>query len=61
MIGQCCGEEMKCVDDVNDIDIRIDWLRCPKCNSFAEIIYDNNNRIDSTTWKRSYDWDGSGD
>ena len=63
MICQCCREEMKCVDDVNDIGTRIDWMRCPKCDSFAEIIYDDQKRdqIDSITWKRNYDWDGSGD
>ena len=36
-----CGSKMNCVDDVNDISTRIDWFKCPLCNTNAEIIYSN--------------------
>src|SRR5512138_57477 len=36
-----CNTEMVCYNDVNDIYQRIDWLKCPKCDSKAEIIYGN--------------------
>lgn len=26
-----CKSDMKCTDDVNDINVRIDWFECPKC------------------------------
>lgn len=48
-----CKETMKCVNDVNDISIRIDWLECPKCKSTAEVIYGANGKyITKVTWKR---------
>ena len=34
-----CQEKMICYDDINESHTRIDWLKCPKCNSKAEIIY----------------------
>jgi hypothetical protein len=37
-----CKTKMKCVDDVNDISTRIDWLECSKCKSKAEIQYGEN-------------------
>ena len=32
-----CGEVMKCYDDVVTETVRIDWLECLRCNSFAQI------------------------
>lgn len=52
---QClnCQTIMICYDDVNDIYARIDWLKCPKCHSKAEIIYDvHSNEIKNLTWER---------
>ena len=58
MICHCCNEQMKCVDDVNEISTRIDWMRCPKCNSFAEIEYDtSSHKIIQVVWKRDYNWE----
>lgn len=37
-----CKTEMKCINDVNYTSTRIDWLKCPKCGSVAEIEYRNN-------------------
>lgn len=34
-----CKTQMECVDDVNEISTRIDWLECPKCGSKAEIQF----------------------
>lgn len=36
-----CESEMECVDDVNDISTRIDWMQCPVCGAKAEIEYTN--------------------
>jgi Zn finger protein HypA/HybF involved in hydrogenase expression len=48
-----CKTEMKCYDDVNEISTRIDWVKCPKCGSIAEIIYGNNGEyISEVNWKR---------
>ena len=49
-----CGTEMKCVDDVNEISTRIDFVECPKCKSKADIVYENNNceYIKEVNWKR---------
>jgi DNA-directed RNA polymerase subunit M/transcription elongation factor TFIIS len=48
-----CKEIMKCVDDVNDISVRIDWLVCPKCGSKAEIVYDvQKGYITEVNWER---------
>jgi ssDNA-binding Zn-finger/Zn-ribbon topoisomerase 1 len=48
-----CKTKMVCFDDVNTISIRIDFVKCPKCGSEADIIYGNNgeyiNRVD---WRR---------
>lgn len=53
----CCGEEMKCVDDVNEATVRIDWMKCPKCSSFAEIEYNTcTHNIDQILWRRDYNW-----
>lgn len=44
---------MKCVNDVNEILVRIDWEECPKCGSKCEIIYGNNGEyIKKVTWDR---------
>jgi len=44
---------MKCIDDVNDISVRIDFVKCPKCGSKANIIYGNNGEyIEKVEWKR---------
>lgn len=48
-----CCTRMKCVNDVNEISTRIDWLECPKCGSKAEIIFGNNGEYyDKITWSR---------
>lgn len=49
-----CGEEMLCVDDVNDISTKIDFLKCEKCGATAEITYDNNiqKRKEMVVWKK---------
>jgi DNA-directed RNA polymerase subunit RPC12/RpoP len=48
-----CKTEMKCVDDVNDIGTRIDWLVCPKCGSKAEVNYDIiKSWINKVIWQR---------
>ena len=48
-----CHEQMKCVDDVNEISIRIDWFECPKCKSKADVEYGQNGKyITKVTWKR---------
>jgi len=51
-----CETEMKCVNDVNDISTRIDWLDCPKCGSTAEITYGTNGAerqlIKKVIWNR---------
>jgi hypothetical protein len=44
---------MICCDDVNDISARIDWVKCPKCGSKAEIEYGNHGEfINKVIWKR---------
>lgn len=51
-----CKTNMKCEDDVNDINVRIDWEYCPKCNSVAEIHYGNNGEyVTKVIWKRDRD------
>ena len=48
-----CKTEMVCVNDVNDISVRIDFVECPKCGSHADIIYGNNGEyISEVLWKR---------
>ncbi len=48
-----CKSRMKCVDDANDIDIRIDWFECPKCSSKSEVRYgDNGEYTKSVYWKK---------
>lgn len=48
-----CKTEMICVNDVNDISNRIDWVECLKCGSHAEIVYGNNGEyITQIKWKR---------
>lgn len=48
-----CKTKMECYDDINYYSMRIDWLKCPKCDSKAEIHYDRNSEyIEKVTWKR---------
>lgn len=48
-----CKTKMDCFNDVNDISIRIDWVKCPKCNSEAQIDYGQNGKyIEKVLWKR---------
>ena len=48
-----CKTEMICYNDVNEISTRIDFEKCPKCNSKADIIYGNNGEyILEVLWKR---------
>jgi len=48
-----CKTIMICIDDVNDISTRIDFVKCPKCGSKADIIYGNNGEyINQVNWWR---------
>jgi len=48
-----CKNEMVCVDDVNEISVRMDFVKCPKCNSEAEIYYGKNGEyIKEVVWRR---------
>ena len=48
-----CKTQMKCVSDVSDIYVRIDFVECPKCGSKADIIYGNNGEyVDQVNWRR---------
>jgi len=48
-----CKTQMECVDDVNNIGMRIDWEKCPKCGSKAEIEYGNNGEyVKQVIWTR---------
>lgn len=48
-----CKDEMKCIDDANDLGVRIDWYQCPRCNSKAEVNYGNGGEyIDKIIWER---------
>ena len=48
-----CKTEMACFDDVNDIDVRIDFVKCPKCGSVADTYYGNNGEfIEEVLWRR---------
>jgi len=48
-----CKTIMVCIDDVNDISTRIDFVECPKCGSKADIIYGNNGEyINQVNWWR---------
>ena len=48
-----CKTEMKCIDDVNEISVRIDWEECPVCKSQAEIIFDRNDMsIEKIIWTK---------
>lgn len=48
-----CQSPMICIDDVNDISARIDFVICPKCGSVADIYYGNNGEfIKEVLWKR---------
>lgn len=48
-----CKAKMKCTDDVNEINTRIDWFDCPKCKATAYISYGQNGKyIDKVVWKR---------
>ena len=45
-----CGEQMKCLDDVVTETVRIDWLECLECNSFAQIEYNRAGQKKSVLW-----------
>lgn len=48
-----CKTEMNCVDAVNEIGVRIEFVECPKCKSRANIIYGNNGEyIKEVNWWR---------
>ena len=48
-----CKTEMICEDDVNDIIVRIDWEKCPKCGSKAEIDYgEQGEYVNKIIWER---------
>ena len=48
-----CKTKMKCYDDVVAIGTRLDFLKCPLCNSKATIHYGNDGEyITGVEWKR---------
>ena len=49
-----CKTEMICYNDVNEISTRIDFEKCPKCNSKADITYGNNGEyaLKVVLWER---------
>lgn len=48
-----CKTKMECVDDINTEFLRIDWFKCPKCKSKAEVIYGNHGEyIKRVIWER---------
>ena len=47
-----CGDEMICYDEVNDETLRIDWFRCVRCSSWAEIAYNKKGHKEQVKWKR---------
>jgi len=48
-----CKTIMVCFDDVNEISTRIDFVKCPKCSSTADIMYGNNGEyINQVNWRR---------
>jgi hypothetical protein len=48
-----CKTRMECTSDVNEINIRIDWLECPKCKSTSEVHFGNNGEyIEKAIWNR---------
>lgn len=50
-----CHTEMKCYNDVNDEALRIDWYKCPKCGSRAEVEYGDHGRYKTkVTWIRQF-------
>lgn len=48
-----CGKTMVCYDDINDEIYRIDWLKCPRCGSWAEITYNKKGFKETVTWKQN--------
>lgn len=47
-----CNTEMKCYDDINYETVRMDFEKCPKCNSKAEIIYNiSTHTISKVIWR----------
>jgi uncharacterized protein (UPF0212 family) len=47
-----CHTRMECYNDVNDVDIKIDFLKCPKCNSKATVYYNR-----ARKYKEKVIWD----
>lgn len=48
-----CGEIMIDYDDVVQDNLRIDWKRCPRCGSKAEVIlHPHEYYILQATWSR---------
>lgn len=49
-----CNVEMRCVDDVNDISTKIDWVVCPVCGTKAEINFTADRKnIEKVIWERN--------
>ena len=46
-----CKTNMTCYDDVCYTGARIDFKKCSKCNSEADIIYNSNNEIVKVEWR----------
>lgn len=45
-----CQTEMECYDDVNYETERIDFERCPTCNSKADITYNRDMSVSKVVW-----------
>ena len=48
-----CNTEMNDVDDIVNQNIRIDWKKCPRCGSVAEVqLHPKDNYPIKIIWKR---------
>lgn len=45
-----CGREMTCTDDVNEINVRLDFLNC-ECGGTATVEMDNNSKPIRSTYE----------
>lgn len=48
-----CKDKMKCVDDINQEMLRVDFFECTRCESVAEVTYGAHGKyILTVSWKR---------
>lgn len=49
-----CQSEMKNINDIVYESVRIDWYKCPKCNSIAQVeLHPKGNYIEKVIWERT--------